>query len=48
MILSKPIDVIESKEVRPLLVSDGAYQATSWQLKPYPFTIQLNDTIIEQ
>ena len=44
MILSKPTDVLENKEVSPLLISYGAYQATSWQLKPYPFTIQLNDT----
>ena len=44
MILSKPTDVIENKEVRPLLISYGAYQATSGQLKPYPFTIRLNDT----
>ena len=43
MVLSKPSDVIENKEVGSLLISDGAYQAT-WQLKPYPFTIQLNDT----
>ena len=44
MILNKPTDVIENKEVHALLISDGAYQATSWQLKPYPFTIRLNDT----
>ena len=43
MVLSKPSDVIENKEGRSLLISDGAYQAT-WQLKHYPFTIQLNDT----
>ena len=43
MVLSKPSDVIENKEVGSLLISDGAYQAT-WHLKPYPFTIQLNDT----
>ena len=28
MILSKPTDVIENSEMRPLLISDGAYQAT--------------------
>ena len=44
MILSKPTDVIENKEVRPHLISYGAYQAISWQLKPYPLTIRLNDT----
>ena len=44
MILSKPSDVIENKEVCSLLISDGAYQAISLQLKPYSFTIQLNDT----
>ena len=44
MILSKPSDLIENKEVCPLLISDGAYQAISLQLKPYSFTIQLNDT----
>ena len=44
MILSKPTDVIENKEVRPLLISYGAYQATLWKLKPYPFTIRLNVT----
>ena len=27
----------------PPLISDGAYPSTSWQLKPYPFTIPLND-----
>ena len=42
IILSKPTDIIENKEVCPLLISDGAYPATSWQLKPYPFTIPLN------
>ena len=45
MILNKPTDVIENKEVHALLISDGAYQATSWQLKPYPLTIRLNDTL---
>ena len=35
---------IENKEVRPLLISYGAYQATLWKLKPYPFTIRLNVT----
>ena len=43
MVLSKPSDAIENKEVRSLLISDGTYQAT-WQLKHYPFTIELNDT----
>ena len=43
IILRKPTDVIENKEVHPLLISDGAYPSTSWQLKPYPFTIRLND-----
>ena len=28
MVLSKPSDVIENKEVRSLLIRDGAYQAT--------------------
>ena len=41
MILNKPTDVIENA----LLISDGAYQATSWQLIPYPLTIRLNDTL---
>ena len=45
MILNKPTDVIKNKEVHALLISDGAYQATSWQLKPYPLTIRLNDTL---
>ena len=44
MILNKPTDVVGNKEVHALLISDGAYQATSWQLKPYPLTIRLNDT----
>ena len=44
MILSKPTDVLENKEVSPLLISYGVYEAISWQLKPYPFTIRLNDT----
>ena len=44
IILSKPTDVIEeNKEVCMLLISDGAYPATSWQLTPYPVTTQLND-----
>ena len=43
LILSKPTGAIENKEVRPLFISDGAYPSTSWQLKPYPFTIRLND-----
>ena len=29
--------------MHPHLISDGAYPSTSWQLKPYPFTIRLND-----
>ena len=32
MILSKPSDIIENKEVCLLLISDGAYQAISLQL----------------
>ena len=44
MILSKPSNVIENKEVPLLLISNGAHQATSCQLKPYPFTIRLNNT----
>ena len=32
------------QRMRPLLISYGAYQATSWKLKPYPFTIRLNVT----
>ena len=43
MTLSKPTDIIENKEACLLLISDGAYQAISWQLKPYPL-IRLNDT----
>ena len=39
LILSKPTHVIENKEVRPFLISDGAYPSTPWQLKPYPITI---------
>ena len=39
VILSKTTDVIENKEVRPLLISDGAYPPTSWRIKPYYFTI---------
>ena len=41
--LSKPTDVIENKEVRSLLISDEANSSTSWQLKPYHFTIRLNN-----
>ena len=44
MILSKSTDVIENNKSCPLLISDGAYQAISWQLKPYSFTIRLNAT----
>ena len=43
IILNKPSGAIENKEVRPIFISDGAYPSTSWQLKPYPFTIRLND-----
>ena len=39
LILSKPTHVIEKKEVRPFLISDGAYPSTPWQLKPHPITI---------
>ena len=41
--LTKPTDVLDNKEVRPFLISDGKYPSTSWQLKPYPFRIRLND-----
>ena len=43
VILSKLTDAIENKQVSPLLISNGAYPSTSWQIKPYPFTIRLND-----
>ena len=43
VILSKLTDVIENKQVSPLLISNGAYPSTSWQIKPYNFTIRLND-----
>ena len=29
--------------MRSLLISDEAYSSTSWQLKPYHFTIRLNN-----
>ena len=48
MILSKSTDVIENNKSCPLLISDGAYQAISWQLKPYSFTIRLNGKIQQE
>ena len=43
VILSSPVDVILNQRVRPLLIGDGAYPSTSWQIKPYPITVNLTE-----
>ena len=43
LILMKPTDVIENKQIRTHLIDDGAYPPTTWQLKPYPFNVRLTN-----
>ena len=43
VILVNPTDIIEDQEIRPLLLGDGAYPPTSWQVKPFPQNIRLTN-----
>ena len=36
-ILTKPIDVIDNSEIRPLVLGDGAYPLLSWLITPHQF-----------
>ena len=42
IILSKPLKDVDNVKIRPLLLSDSAYPATLWQVKPYKQNIMLN------
>ena len=43
IILSSPVDIIQNRRIRPLLIGDGAYPSTMWQIKPYPLNINTSD-----
>ena len=43
LILSSPVDIIQNRRIRPLLIGDGAYPSTMWQIKPYPLNINTSD-----
>ena len=40
-ILSQPVDYIQNVAIRPLLLGDGAYPPATWNVKPYPYNLQL-------
>ena len=42
IILSTPLKDVDNVKIRPLLLSDRAYPATLWQVKPYKQIIMLN------
>ena len=42
IILSKPLKDVDNVKIRPLLLSDSAYPATLWQVKPYKQNTMLN------
>ena len=42
IILSKPLKNVDNVKMRALLLSDSAYPATLWQVKPYKQNIMLN------
>ena len=43
-ILGSPQELINGFLVRPLILSDGAYPPTAWQVRPYSFNLNLSDT----
>ena len=42
IILSTPLKDVDNVKIRPLLLSDSAYPATLWQVKPYKQNIVLH------
>ena len=42
-ILAAPCDVVNGLDIRPLLISDGAYPPTTWSVKPFPFRLNLSN-----
>ena len=38
-ILESPLKEINHTNIRPLIIGDGAYPATSWLVKPYPHNV---------
>ena len=36
-VLNMPVKVVQNMNVRPIILGDGAYPASTWLLKPYPF-----------
>ena len=43
-ILGSPQELINRFLARPLILSDGAYPPTAWQVRPYSFNLNLSDT----
>ena len=43
-ILGSPQELINGFLVRPLILSDGAYPPTAWQVRPYSSNLNLSDT----
>ena len=43
-LLDSPQELINQLLVRPLILGDGAYPPTTWQVKPYSFNLNLSDT----
>ena len=43
-ILDSTQELINGLLVRPLILGDGAYHPTTWQVKPYSFKLNLSDT----
>ena len=43
-ILATPYDVLNGVKVRPILLGDGAYPSTTWQVKPYPMSVNLTQS----
>ena len=43
-IFDSPQELINGLLVRPLILGDGAYPPTTWQVKPYSFNLNLLET----
>lgn len=36
-VLNMPVKVVQNMNIHPIILRDGAYPASTWLLKPYPF-----------